>query len=148
MMRLAAGALRWRQLPVGPPRKQPRLHVLMGNVVPRPDLPLSVADLREHFFLIGNIGFDSIGDEKIRAAPGNLGQPGQPPLGVWLQTNAERCATCVRHEHTLSRDSSICVLTDPYVGTVLGPLALAAVLRLVGFDEIADALRIGFAVSV
>ena len=101
----AAGAFGRRKLAICSPGKQPGFHVLVRNVMPRRDLPLCLADLGQHSLLVCDVGFNRIGNEKIRASPGNCGQFGKPLLDRRLQPDAEGCASCVRHEHMLSRST-------------------------------------------
>lgn len=56
------------------PGQQPGFHVLVPNVVTGLHLPVGLLNLRSHAFLVGNIRFDGIGNEKIRASAGLLGQ--------------------------------------------------------------------------
>jgi hypothetical protein len=103
IMFFAAGASRGRQLPVRAPGEEPRLHIFMLDVVARLHLTIGLTNLRQHPFLVSDIGLDRVGDEKVRASPGHLGQPGQPLFGIRLQADAEGRASCVRHEHILAR---------------------------------------------
>ena len=80
----AASAFRRGQLAVSPPGKQPGFHVLVCDIVAGLYLTISLADFRQHSLLVRYVGFDRIRDEKIRTAPGNLGQPSQPLLGRGL----------------------------------------------------------------
>jgi len=88
---------------VRPPGKEPGFHVFVPDIVPGFYLPLGLAGFRQHSFLIGNVGFDRIGDEKIRAAARSLGQLGESFFGFRIEPDAEGCAPCVRHEHILAR---------------------------------------------
>src|SRR5438309_1747114 len=48
----AANAFRQRQLVVRTPGKKPRFHVLMADVVSELHLPVGLAQLRQHLFLV------------------------------------------------------------------------------------------------
>jgi hypothetical protein len=54
VMPLAANAFREWQLVVSTPGKQPGLHVLMPDVEPGLDLPVCLAQLRQHLLLVGH----------------------------------------------------------------------------------------------
>lgn len=103
IVRPAAGTLGRRQFTVGPPGKQPGLHVLVPDVVTGLYLAVCLADFSQQSLLVGYVGFDRIGDEEVRTAPGNLGQFSQPFLGLRFQADAQGRTTCVRHEHIVSR---------------------------------------------
>src|SRR5450759_3467294 len=53
----AASALRNRQLAIGSPGQQPRLHVLVFDVVSRLDLAIRLPNLGQHSLLIGDVNF-------------------------------------------------------------------------------------------
>ncbi len=55
------------------PGQQPGFHVLVPDVVTGFHLPVGLLYFRPHALLVGNIGFDGIGDEEIRASAGLLG---------------------------------------------------------------------------
>ena len=103
IMLTSASAFRWRQFTVRPPRKQPRLHVLMRNVMSRFNLPVRLADFPQHSFLVRHVRLNRIRNKKVRTPPGNLGQLSQPLLNLRLQPNAKRRTPCVRHEHIIPR---------------------------------------------
>ena len=88
---------------VRPPGKEPGFHVLVPDIVPGFYLSPGLPGFRQHSFLIGNVGFDRVGDEKVGATARSLGQLGEPFLGFRIEPDAERCAACVRHEHILAR---------------------------------------------
>jgi len=88
---------------VRPPGKEPGFHVFVPDIVPGFYLTLGLAGFRQHSFLIGNVGFDRVGDEKIRAAARGLGQLGESFLCLRIKPDAEGCSPCVRHEHILAR---------------------------------------------
>ncbi len=50
---------------VSAPREEPRLHIFVFDVMSRLDLSGGLASLRQQPFLVGNIGFDGIGDKEI-----------------------------------------------------------------------------------
>src|SRR5271157_962222 len=100
---LAAGALRWRQFLLGPPGKQPRLHVLVLDVVTGPDLAIRLANLGKHAILVGHIGLDRVRDQKVGTASRCLRQFRQSLLDCRLEPDTKGRAACVRHEHTISR---------------------------------------------
>jgi hypothetical protein len=103
IVRLAAGALRRRLLMLRTPRQQPCFHVFVFDVVAGLHLAFHLTDFSQHPLLIGDVRLDRIGDEKVGTSSRQPGQLGQPLLGVCLQTDAEGCAWCVRHEHILAR---------------------------------------------
>jgi len=121
MVFFPANALWNRQLVLGPPRQQPRLHVLVLDVMSRFDLAIRLTDLGQHPFLIGDVGFHGVRDQKIRTASRGLRQPGQPFLGFRLQPDAQGRAPCVCHEHilTLHRGSTNSLTTMPCSRTFL-----------------------------
>lgn len=88
-MPLAANTFGKRQLVVRTPGKEPGFHVLMPDVMPGLHLPVCLAQFRQHLFLVGNVGLNGIGDEKIRAAAGGLCQPGQPLFGGRFQPDTK-----------------------------------------------------------
>ena len=47
------------------PGKEPCLHVLMPDVVPRLYLLVCLAQLRQHLFLVGYVGLNRVGDEEV-----------------------------------------------------------------------------------
>lgn len=88
---------------VGAPGEQPRLHVIVADVVAGFHLPVGLANFGQHPFLVGHIGFDRVGNQEIRAAAGSLGQPRQPFLDLGFEPDAKRSTRCVRHEHIVTR---------------------------------------------
>src|SRR5208282_4881139 len=54
-------------------------------------------------FLIGDVRFHGIRDQKIRTAPRGLRQLRQAFLGFRLQPDAKGCTPCVCHEHILAQ---------------------------------------------
>jgi hypothetical protein len=50
---------------VGAPGEEPSLHIFVFDVVSRFHLVGGLPGISEQSFLVGNIGFDSIGDEEI-----------------------------------------------------------------------------------
>ena len=84
------------------PRQQPRFHVLVPDVVTGLHLPVGLLNLRPHTFLVGNIGFDGIGDEEIRASASLLGQFRETPFDGRLEPDTERGTGSVRHKHLLA----------------------------------------------
>lgn len=101
-VRFAANAFGWRQFVSGTPGKQPRLHVLVANVVAGLCLPISKTKVRAEPFLVGEIGFDSISNEKVGASTGIFGQPGEAFLSVSFQADTEGASFCVCHEHSMA----------------------------------------------
>jgi hypothetical protein len=104
---------------VAAPGKEPCLHVFVFDVVPGLDLSRRLARFRQQSFLIGNVRFDGVGDEKIGASTGGLCQLRKALFCFRFKAHAEGGASCVRHEHILThrewgrksgRDSS---LRDP-----------------------------------
>jgi len=88
-MPLATNAFGKWQLMVRAPGKEPGLHVLMPDVMPGLHLPVCLAQLSQHLFLVGNVGLDCVGNEEVRASARSLGQPGQPFFGGRFQPDAE-----------------------------------------------------------
>jgi hypothetical protein len=66
-------------------------------------LAVCLADFSKHSLLICYVRFDRVRDEEIRASPGGFCEPGQALLYFWLEPNAQRRTSCVRHEHILAR---------------------------------------------
>ncbi len=84
------------------PRQQPRFHVLVPDVVTGLHLPVGLLKLRSQAFLVGNVGFDGIGDEKIRASASLLGQLRETSFDGRLEPDTERGTGSVRHKHLLA----------------------------------------------
>lgn len=97
-----ASALRRRQFAVGAPGKKPGFHVVVVYIVVRFHLLVSLPDFGQHPLLVSHVRFDRIGDQEVRTASRGLRQLGKPSLDLWLQSNAKRAATCVRHEHIIT----------------------------------------------
>lgn len=74
------------------PGQQPGSHVLVPDVVAGLHLPVGLLNLRAHALLVGNVGFDGIGDEEIRASASLLGQFRETPFDGRLEPDAERGA--------------------------------------------------------
>lgn len=87
---------------IGAPGQQPRLHILVPDVMAGLDLPVGLLNLRPQALLIGNVGFDGIGDEEIRAAARLLGQLREALFDARLEPDAEGRAGSVRHKHILA----------------------------------------------
>ena len=87
---------------LGPPGKQPRFHVFLFDEMAGGDLALSLANIREHSFLIGDVRLDGIGDQEIRASARGLGELREAFLDFGFEADTERATACVRHEHSLS----------------------------------------------
>ena len=84
------------------PGQEPRFHVLVPDIVARLHLPVGLLNLRPHALLVGNVGFDSIGDEEIRAAARLLGQFRETSFDGRLEPDTERGTGSVRHKHLLA----------------------------------------------
>ena len=82
VMVLATGTLRRRQFVTGSPGKQPGLHIFVADVVAGLDLTIGLAELREQPHLIRDVGINGVGDQKIRATSGSLGQTSETFLGL------------------------------------------------------------------
>jgi len=84
------------------PRQQPGFHVFVPDVVTRFHLPAGLLNLRPHALLVGNVGFDGIGDEEIRASASLLGQLRETLFDGWLEPDTEGRTGSVRHKHLLA----------------------------------------------
>ena len=84
------------------PRQQPGFHVFVPDVVTGLHLPAGLLNLRPHALLVGNVGFDGIGDEEIRASAGLPDQLRETLFDGRLEPDAERCTGSVRHKHFLA----------------------------------------------
>ena len=84
------------------PGQQPRFHIFVPDVVTGLHLPGGLLNLRAHTLLIGDIGFDGIGDKKIRASASFPGQIRKALFDGRLEPDTERGAGSVRHEHLLA----------------------------------------------
>jgi hypothetical protein len=74
---LSANAFRRRQFASGAPGKQPGFHVFVSDVVAGLDLAVGLANFGEQAFLVGDVGFDGVGDEEVGAAAGGFGEMGE-----------------------------------------------------------------------
>ena len=74
-MVLAARTSGRGQLVIGAPGQEPRLHVLVLDLVARFDLAIRLADFGQHPLLVGNIGLHGIGNQKVRASTRGLREP-------------------------------------------------------------------------
>src|SRR6266853_274590 len=81
----------------------------------RLDLTRTLVRLGEQPFLIGDIGFDCIGNEKVGTPAGGLCQLRQASLGFWSEPHTKCGASCVRHEYILAhrRDSQFNPMRGP-----------------------------------
>jgi len=102
IMILAANAFRRRQFMIRTPGQQPSFHILVPNVVTGLHLPVGLLNLRPHALLVGNVGFDGIGDEEIRTSAGLLRQLRKTLSDGRLEPDTERCTGSVRHKHFLA----------------------------------------------
>jgi hypothetical protein len=84
------------------PGQQPGFHVLVPDVVTGLHLPVGLLNLRSHALLVGNVGFDGIGDQEIRASAGLLGQLRETPFDSRFEPDTERGTGSVRHKHLLA----------------------------------------------
>jgi len=84
------------------PAQQPSLHVFVPDVVTGLHLPVGLLNLGPHALLVGNVGFDGIGDEEIRASASLLGQFRETPFDGRLEPDTECCTGGVRHKHLLA----------------------------------------------
>jgi len=57
---------------VGAPGEEPGLHIFMFDVVSRLHLAAGLANLRQQSFLVGDVRFDGIRNEKIGTSTGSL----------------------------------------------------------------------------
>lgn len=99
----AADALGRRQFVVSTPGEQPGLHVLGFHVVPGLHLTVRQAGFRQQSLLVGDVGLDRIGDQKVGTAAGFPGQTGQPSLGFRLEPDAEGRAFAFVSTHNSPR---------------------------------------------
>ena len=104
---------RW-QLALRAPGKQPGPHVFVPDVVAGLHLAVGLAHLCKDALLIGDVGFDGIGNQKIGAAARGFRQLGEAALGFGLEAYAERSATCVRHEHSIAHRGRTGLKTGDY----------------------------------
>ena len=56
--------------------------------------------------LIGEVGFDGIGDEEVGTPTGLASKVGETLFGGGLEANTERGIVCVCHEHIMARAAS------------------------------------------
>ena len=57
---------------VGAPREEPGLHIFVFDIVSGLHLAGGLPSLCQQSFLVGNIGFDGIGDQEIGTPAGSL----------------------------------------------------------------------------
>lgn len=81
----ATGALGKREFAIRSPGQQPSLHIFVADVVTGFDLTISLPHLSEQPLLVGDVGVNGVGDEKIRTAARSQGQTSEPFLGPRLQ---------------------------------------------------------------
>ena len=86
----ATGALGKREFAIRSPGQQPSLHIFVADVVTGFDLTIGLPHFCEQPLLVGDVGVNGVGNEKIRTAAGSLGQTSEPFLGPRLQPYAER----------------------------------------------------------
>jgi hypothetical protein len=86
----ATGAPGKRELAIRSPGQQPSLHIFVADVVTGFDLTIGLPHLSEQPLLVGDVGVNGVGNEKIRTAAGSLRQTSEPFLGPQLQPYAER----------------------------------------------------------
>ena len=94
---------RW-QLAIRAPGKQPSLHVFVADVVAGLHLAVGLAHFRENALLVGNVRFDSIGNQEIGAAARSFRKLCEATLGAGLEAYAESRTPCVHHEHRITRE--------------------------------------------
>lgn len=87
---------------IGAPGQKPRFHIFVSDVVARLDLPACLPDFGAHAFLVGNVRFDSVGDQEIRASPRLSRQLREALLDGRLEPDTEGGAGSVRHKHFLA----------------------------------------------
>ena len=114
-VRFTADTFRRRQLTIRAPGKQPGFHVLVPDVVTGLHLAVGLAHFREHALLVCDVGFDGIGNQDIRAPARDFGQFCEPALGGGLEAYAKSRASCVRHEHRITREGRISKLRNGHV---------------------------------
>ena len=102
-----ADTFRRRQLTIRAPGKQPGFHVFVPDVVAGLHLAVGLAHFREHALLVCDVGFDGIGNQEIGAPARGFGQFCEPALGGGLEAYAKSRASCVRHEHRITREGRI-----------------------------------------
>ena len=132
----AADTFRWRQLTIRAPGKQPRFHVFVPDVVAGLHLAVALAHFREHALLVCDVGFDGIGNQEIGAPARGFGQFCEPALGGGLEPYAKSRASCVRHEHRITREGRISKLRNGHVfrpcgGGLLRPSARPGLLNII-----------------
>ena len=106
-MDFTADTFRRRQLTIRAPGKQPGFHVFVPDVVAGLHLAVGLAHFREHALLVCDVGFDGIGNQEIGAPARGFGQFCEPALGGGLEAYAKSRASCVRHEHRITREGRI-----------------------------------------
>jgi len=102
-----ADTFRRRQLAIRAPGKQPGFHVFVPDEVAGLHLAVGLAHFREHALLVCDVGFDGIGNQEIGAPARGFGQFCEPALGGGLEAYAKSRASCVRHEHRITREGRI-----------------------------------------
>ena len=75
----------------------------MPDVVAGLHLAVALAHFREHALLVCDVGFDGIGNQEIGAPARDFGQFCEPAFGGGLEAYAKSRASCVRHEHRITR---------------------------------------------
>jgi hypothetical protein len=105
----------------------------MADVVAGFYLTVRLADVGEHPLLIGDVGFDCIGDKEIGAAAGGFGQLREPLFDLRLEADAEGSGGCVRLKHIMARGRGLSGLRLPWLA-YLRLLQFAMVELSEGFD--------------
>jgi hypothetical protein len=85
------------------PGQQPSSHVFMPDVVAGFDAAILLAHFPRNPFLVGNVRLDCVRNEEIRAPAAAFRKLRKAPLCLRPEPDAERRASCVRHEHILAR---------------------------------------------
>lgn len=80
-VRFSADAFRWRQLVFSAPGQEPSFHVFMADVMPGFDLAAGEAEVGAQALLVGEVGFDGIGNQEVGAAAGFASKLRQTLLG-------------------------------------------------------------------
>jgi hypothetical protein len=80
----AANAFRRLEFVVCAPGEQPSFHIVVLDVVPGFYLAISMAKLRKHSFLVGDIRLDRIGDEEVGTPTGCFRQLRQSSFDFWF----------------------------------------------------------------
>jgi hypothetical protein len=66
------------------PRQEPSFHIFVPDVVAGLHLPIGVPNFPQHSLLVGNVGFDGIGDQKVCASARLFGQLRKAFLDIWF----------------------------------------------------------------